>query len=214
MTTQKELAATQTELATTKTQLATTQTELGMAKTQEAEMKAEVAALKDTIRRLQEEWRQQRVALGATPERRTPQSDTPTSAPPVSPPAPLVFPAPPVHNSSVFSRVSRQHANIVLKELRPEDYESINRRSNNRVDRYGSLLFRSVISNSTYKSWCLNTNWDGSRGKCELPKNLKQFIVTTLQQRFPGLTPVDEKNFVSRINEALRTPRNNVEAGV
>uniref|UniRef100_A0A671S4Q0 Zinc finger MYM-type protein 4-like n=1 Tax=Sinocyclocheilus anshuiensis TaxID=1608454 RepID=A0A671S4Q0_9TELE len=49
---------------------------------------------------------------------------------------------------------------------------------------------------AVYKEWASNTNWDGARGKFELPLNLRHFIIKTVSLRFP-------------LNEFLHLPRNN-----
>lgn len=45
----------------------------------------------------------------------------------------------------------------------------------------------------------------GSRGKCELPGNLKDFLVNTVRQTFPSVGRREEKMLVDRINEVLQT---------
>uniref|UniRef100_A0A673H2X6 Zinc finger MYM-type containing 4 n=1 Tax=Sinocyclocheilus rhinocerous TaxID=307959 RepID=A0A673H2X6_9TELE len=54
-----------------------------------------------------------------------------------------------------------------------------------------------------------NINWDGARGKFALPVNLPHFIIKTVSQRFPCITNSDRKRIKDRVNEFLRSPRNN-----
>lgn len=104
-----------------------------------------------------------------------------------------------------------QHENVPLCEFGPADHARILHQSFNRVDRYGSLLFRHIISEGDYNAWKKTTNWDGSRGKRELPRNVKDFITSTVQRKFPDCGAIGLKKCVDRINEYLRRPRRSLQ---
>lgn len=105
-----------------------------------------------------------------------------------------------------FHKFTNQHPDIEICKVTQEDHLMLLRMSQERPDRYGCLLFRFVTPEEKYRAWCITTNWDGSRGKWELPRNLKVFLVHTLRQRFSQVLARDEKMMVDRINEVLRTP--------
>ncbi len=67
-----------------------------------------------------------------------------------------------------------------------------------------------VLPQKKYKEWASNTNWDGARGKFALLVNLRHFIIKTVIQRFPCITNSDQKRIKDRVNEFLRSPKNNV----
>ncbi|XP_005159755.1 zinc finger MYM-type protein 4 isoform X2 [Danio rerio] len=102
------------------------------------------------------------------------------------------------------------HPNFDFHPPSKQQLNALFNQSQKRADRYGCLLFRVIVPQTKYKEWASNTNWDGSRGKCALPVNLRSFIIDTVSQRFPGLSDVDRKCIKDRINEFLRSPRNTV----
>ncbi|XP_038158591.1 M-phase phosphoprotein 8 isoform X3 [Cyprinodon tularosa] len=116
----------------------------------------------------------------------------------------------PLSLSSTFNnniQVPSQHADVTLRDFTPEDHARIHRQSYGQVGRYGCLLFRSVISEEHYMAWSKTTNWDGVKGKRALPQNVKKFVVSTLQQKFPDMRNSDLKDCIEKINEFLRTTR-------
>lgn len=106
-----------------------------------------------------------------------------------------------------FKREPIQHTDVALLDVSPEKLNLLYKRSFGQVGRYGCLVFRSIISNEHYKVWKKTTNWDGSRGKKALPKNVKDFVMSAVQRRFPKLKYKDRKVCIDRINEYLRRPR-------
>ncbi|XP_063301940.1 uncharacterized protein LOC134601395 [Pelobates fuscus] len=72
--------------------------------------------------------------------------------------------------------------------------------------RYAQLLFQHHVPYSVYKTWTHNTNYDGSRGKHALPKNLKRLIITETSAAFK-LTPPVLKKIKDTLNGLLRIPR-------
>ncbi|KAG5262285.1 hypothetical protein AALO_G00273480 [Alosa alosa] len=70
--------------------------------------------------------------------------------------------------------------------------------------RYGCLLFRSIVTEEHYKAWSKTTNWDGAKGKRALPQNVKNFVVSTLQRKFPAMGRSELKDCINKINEFLR----------
>ncbi|KAF1382150.1 hypothetical protein PFLUV_G00161470 [Perca fluviatilis] len=104
-------------------------------------------------------------------------------------------------------RRPRQHPDVAMRDVTPEDHLALLRMSQGRADRYGCLLFRFVTPEEKYRAWCVTTNWDGSGGKWALPGNLKAFLLNALRQRFPPVAAREEKMLIDRVNEALRTPR-------
>lgn len=103
------------------------------------------------------------------------------------------------HPELPFSPPTTEHLDILMMQSR------------GRPDRYGCLLFRTVVPEQRYAEWASTTNWDGSRGKHALPMNLRQFVTNTVSQRFPHMTSADSKRIKDRVNEFLRSPRNRVE---
>ncbi|KAM8972228.1 uncharacterized protein RCH25_017857 [Pelodytes ibericus] len=72
--------------------------------------------------------------------------------------------------------------------------------------RYAQLLFQHHVPYSVYKTWTHNTNYDGSRGKHALPKNLKRLIINETSAAFK-LTPPVLKKIKDTLNGLLRIPR-------
>lgn len=108
--------------------------------------------------------------------------------------------------SSPFHRVSWQHPDMEIREVGPQHHSTLLQMSHGCPDRYGCLLFRFVTPEEKYWAWCVTTNWHGSRGKWELPGNLKEFLVNTLRQKFSDMAARDEMMLVDRISEVLRQP--------
>lgn len=102
------------------------------------------------------------------------------------------------------------HPDLEIRLPSKKQLELLFTQSRRRPDRYGCLLFRAVLPQKKYKEWASNTNWDGARGKFALPVNLRHFIIKTVSQRFPHITNSDRKHIKDRVNEFLRSPRNNV----
>ncbi|XP_018953670.2 uncharacterized protein LOC109083330 [Cyprinus carpio] len=109
-------------------------------------------------------------------------------------------PTPPgsCHPDLQFSPPTLEHTDIMMIQSR------------GRPDRYGCLLFRAVVPEQRYAEWATTTNWDGSRGKFALPMNIRQFVTSTVSQRFPHMSSADSKRIKDRVNEFLRSPRNSV----
>ncbi|KAG7240402.1 hypothetical protein INR49_026973 [Caranx melampygus] len=101
----------------------------------------------------------------------------------------------------------RQHSDVSLRAIGPKDCARLRHQSYGQVGRFGCLLFRKVISEENYKAWSRTTNWDGSRGKHELPQNVKKFVVKTLRRNFPAMKKKGLKDCINKINEFLRTTR-------
>ncbi len=104
-----------------------------------------------------------------------------------------------------------QHEDVTLRDFGPEDHARVHHQSYGHVGRYGCLLFRTIISEEDYRTWRKTTNWDGSRGKRALPRNVKDFFTSTVQRKFPGCGASGLKKCVDRINEYLRTPRRSLQ---
>lgn len=102
------------------------------------------------------------------------------------------------------------HPDLEIRPPSDKQLEFLFKQSRRRPDRYGCLLFRAVLPQRKYMEWASNTNWDGARGKFALPVNLRHFIIKTVSQRFPCMTNSDRKRIKDRVNEFLRSPRNNV----
>ena len=138
--------------------------------------------------------------VSTTPVRPLPRStSTPASETQMSPLA--------LSCTDVSIQLPRQHPDVILRNVGPEDHASIHHQSYGQVGRYGCLLFRRIISEEKYREWSKTTNWDGSRGKRELPQNLKNYLVDSLKQKFPGMQKKDLKEVTDKINEYLRTTR-------
>ncbi|CAL9704474.1 unnamed protein product [Knipowitschia caucasica] len=104
-----------------------------------------------------------------------------------------------------------QRPDVSLRHFGPEDHARLHQQSFGQVGRYGCLLFRHIISEENYQAWTKTTNWDGSRGKLELPQNVKSFVLGTLKKHFPGMDRAELKECVDKINEFLRTTRRNAK---
>ncbi|XP_076144364.1 protein Pat-like [Alosa pseudoharengus] len=104
-------------------------------------------------------------------------------------------------------QVPSQHADVTLRDVGPEDHAKIHQQSYGKVGRYGCLLFRSIVTEEHYKAWSKTTNWDGAKGKRALPQNVKNFVVSTLQRKFPAMGRSELKDCINKINEFLRTTR-------
>ncbi|XP_067469061.1 uncharacterized protein [Thunnus thynnus] len=187
-------------------------------KVEMTDLREEMTALREESQRQKEELEKQISELRAALDVQTTQQDVnspekplssprlsskPTSSASCSPSSFSIIPA----DSSHFHRLCRQHPDIKIREVKPEDHTTLLRMSQGRADRYGCLLFRFVTPEEKYRAWCVTTNWDGSRGKWELPGNLKEFLVNTMRQKFSPMSGRDEKMLINRINEVLRTPR-------
>lgn len=191
-------------------------------KVEMTDLREEMTALREESQRQKEELEKQISELRAALDVQTTQQDvsvnspekplssprlsskpTSTSSASCSPSGFSIIPA----DSSHFHRLCRQHPDIKIREVKPEDHTTLLRMSQGRADRYGCLLFRFVTPEEKYRAWCVTTNWDGSRGKWELPGNLKEFLVNTMRQKFSPMSGRDEKMLINRINEVLRTPR-------
>ncbi|OCT87031.1 uncharacterized protein LOC108712964 isoform X2 [Xenopus laevis] len=72
--------------------------------------------------------------------------------------------------------------------------------------RFAQLLFQHHVPYSLYKTWTHNTNFDGSRGKHALPKNLKRVILNETSVAYK-MTPVVLKKIKDTLNALLRIPR-------
>ncbi|XP_028827918.1 activating transcription factor 7-interacting protein 1 isoform X3 [Denticeps clupeoides] len=102
------------------------------------------------------------------------------------------------------------HPDITFSSLMPEDIDVLMIQSRGRPDRYACLVFRAVVPDVIYSEWVLTTNWDGTKRKRGLPLNLKDYIMQTVQERFPQFNNNDRQRIKDRINEFLRSPRNTV----
>ncbi|XP_017554903.1 heterogeneous nuclear ribonucleoprotein U-like protein 1 isoform X2 [Pygocentrus nattereri] len=99
---------------------------------------------------------------------------------------------------------------VTLREITAVNDKILLRMSNNRPDRYGALVFRSIISQELYEQWVMNTNWDGSRGKWGVPHNVRDFVTRRVRERFPYMTNEDKKAVKERVNECLRMRRKSI----
>ncbi|KAF5899220.1 protein TASOR [Clarias magur] len=110
-------------------------------------------------------------------------------------------------NGDAATSTTGCHPELEFTPPTAELLESLMIQSRGRPDRLGCLLFRSVVPQAVYKEWASITNWDGSRGKCGVPMNLRRFLMSTVAQKFPTLTSGDKKQIKDRVNEFLRSPR-------
>ncbi|KAM9501480.1 uncharacterized protein Hap1MRO34_011303 isoform 1-T2 [Clarias gariepinus] len=115
-----------------------------------------------------------------------------------------------METSSATTYFTSCHPELPFTPPTTELLESLMIRSRGRPDRLGCLLFRTVVPQAIYEEWASTTNWDGSRGKRGLPKNLRHFLIETVTQKFPSLTSSDSKRVKDRVNEFLRSPRTTV----
>nr|XP_055027736.1 zinc finger MYM-type protein 4 isoform X2 [Misgurnus anguillicaudatus] len=99
------------------------------------------------------------------------------------------------------------HPNLKFTSPTKIQLKMLMKQSQGRPDRFGCLLFRSVLPERQCTEWASTTNWSGLRGKYALPLNLRHFIIKAVSQKFPGLTRADRKRVKDRINEFLRLPR-------
>ncbi|XP_066541298.1 heterogeneous nuclear ribonucleoprotein U-like protein 1 isoform X2 [Hoplias malabaricus] len=99
---------------------------------------------------------------------------------------------------------------VTLREITAINDKILLRMSKNRPDRYGALVFRSIISQELYEQWVMHTNWDGSRGKWGVPRNVRDFVTRRVKERFPDMTNADKKAVKERVNECLRMRRKSI----
>lgn len=97
-----------------------------------------------------------------------------------------------------------QHRDVTLHHVSPEDHARIHQQSHGQVGRYGCLLFRTIIPEEYYRAWSKTTNWYGSKGKRALPQDVKNFVISTLQQKFPDIGSSGLMDCIDKINEFLR----------
>ncbi|CAL9699737.1 unnamed protein product [Knipowitschia caucasica] len=149
------------------------------------------------------------------PSHSTPVRPIPRSA---STPAPELeysdFQMSPLALSCSFNeslQIPCQRPDVSLRHFGPEDHARLHQQSFGQVGRYGCLLFRHIISEENYQAWTKTTNWDGSRGKLELPQNVKSFVLGTLKQHFPGMDRAELKKCLDKINKFLRATRRNAK---
>ncbi|KAJ8263686.1 hypothetical protein COCON_G00161430 [Conger conger] len=124
---------------------------------------------------------------------------------PPAPEAPRPASTPPTN--SLPNRVNKQHPDMAIPELKAERELKISQLSAGRSDRYGCYLFQAAVGTRTYHAWCCNTNWSGVGGKWGLPRNLQEYLLNTLAEKFPGFGYRETRVFIDRINELLRKPR-------
>ena len=165
------------------------------------------------IGELRDAFREQRTRIPVTPL--TPVRPIPrhTSTPDLSSSQALMSPLV-LSSTSDSINISHQHPDVSLRHVGPEDHAQVRHQSHGQVGRFGCLLFRRVISEDNYRAWAKTTNWDGSRGKHELPQNVKNFVVQSLRTEFPGMDRKDLKYCIDKINEFLRTPRRSSEGPI
>ncbi|XP_072550670.1 heterogeneous nuclear ribonucleoprotein U-like protein 1 isoform X2 [Salminus brasiliensis] len=99
---------------------------------------------------------------------------------------------------------------VTLREITAVNDKILLRMSKNRPDRYGALVFRSIISQELYEQWVMHTNWDGSRGKWGVPRNVREFVMRRVGERFPDMSSADIKAVKERVNECLRMRRKSI----
>lgn len=102
---------------------------------------------------------------------------------------------------------SSVHPDISIPLLTTELDQLLTRYSKGSPDLYAVLLFQGCVTEKRYHEWTQNTNWDGSRGKCGLPVNLRVFIINTVSQKFLSMTDATRKSIQDRVNEYLISPR-------
>ncbi|XP_030621079.1 heterogeneous nuclear ribonucleoprotein U-like protein 1 [Chanos chanos] len=100
---------------------------------------------------------------------------------------------------------------VTLREISAVNDKILLRMSKHRPDRYGALVFRSIISPKLYEEWVTHTNWDGSRGKWGVPRNVRDFVTRRVRDRFPNMSNADKKAVKERVNECLRARRKSIE---
>ncbi|KAL2099507.1 hypothetical protein ACEWY4_003901 [Coilia grayii] len=167
----------------------------------------EMREMRAGIRDIQAAKREHRSHL--TPERPVPRH---TSTPHAQHASSSTWEMSPLALSATLNdtiQIPSQHADVTLRDVGPEDHARIHKQNHGQVGRYGCLLFRSIISDEHYRAWSKNTNWDGSRGKRALPQNVKNFVISTLQHKFPAVGSNDLKDCIDKINEYLRITRKN-----
>lgn len=76
-----------------------------------------------------------------------------------------------------------------------------------RPDEYAANMFMMIVDFSTYLSWTLKVNWNGSDGKQGLPRNVIIRLKQLLVHRFQDLSDREWKDVRDRVNERLRNPR-------
>lgn len=109
-----------------------------------------------------------------------------------------------------WSNESSVLPDVALREITATNDKILLRMSNNRPDRYGALVFRSIISQELYERWVMHTNWDGSRGKWGVPRNVRDFVTRRVRERFPDMSNAFKKLVKERVNECLRMRRKSI----
>ncbi|XP_053320716.1 uncharacterized protein LOC128492255 [Spea bombifrons] len=95
---------------------------------------------------------------------------------------------------------------ILLASMSAGLLNNFKMQSRGQPHRYAQLLFQHHVPYSLYKTWTHNTNYDGSRGKHALPKNLKRLIINETSMAFK-MTPPVLKKIKDTLNGLLRIPR-------
>ena len=83
---------------------------------------------------------------------------------------------------------SSVHPDISTPLLTTELDQRLTRHSKGRPDRYSVLIFKGCVAEERYHEWTQNINWDGSRGRCVLPVNLRVFRINNESQKFLSMT--------------------------
>jgi len=66
------------------------------------------------------------------------------------------------------------------------------RQSGGKPDKYILLLLKEFISTETYNSWVNKVNFDGTRGKYELPREVRTNLDAFLEHRFMEVIEADK----------------------
>ncbi|XP_069502082.1 uncharacterized protein [Ambystoma mexicanum] len=95
---------------------------------------------------------------------------------------------------------------IPLACMTPEREAILLRHSRGEPHTLAKFLFQQHVPFHVYESWVHTTNFDGSRNKRAIPRNLRAEIMRFISSRF-YLGEEDKKQIRDRINELLRMPR-------
>ncbi|NP_001080932.1 protein Pat [Xenopus laevis] len=93
---------------------------------------------------------------------------------------------------------------IILNPLDGKKLVSMLRSSNYEPHRFAELLFQHHVPHSLFQLWANKVNFDGSRGKLGLPRNLMIDILHQTSKRFV-LGPKEKRKIKTRLNLLLRT---------
>ncbi|XP_053550440.1 uncharacterized protein LOC128641895 [Bombina bombina] len=107
----------------------------------------------------------------------------------------------------ISSPTNTQIPDIKLAHLEEEDVKLMLENHKGKPQIYVRYLFMHHVPFDIYQTWTRNTNFDGSRGKNAIPKNLRDDILERVQKEF-SISKDECKTIIRKaINELLTHPR-------